>query len=114
MRAHVLDTQTGEIKVKDGIRSWEWACNNWSCDCNRELLFGHDTNDGICIGSHRYLVIGAEMNSPDDYGYSLYELNSEYPDGLLKKHGIRKDNIVDYFTHIDGELVGFGKYSELL
>jgi len=88
MKATVLDTVTGKRIVKDGIRSFEWACNNWSCDCNRQLLFGIDEGDGICIGGKRFLVVSAEMNDSEDDDYTLEELNSEYPVELLIAHGI--------------------------
>ena len=91
MIATVLDTVTGETQVRDDVRSWEWHCNNWSCDCNREFLFGRNTSNGICSGGKRYIVIKAVMDSPDDYEYTLHELNSGYPEELLTKHGVTLD-----------------------
>ena len=89
MKATILDTKTGETRTIDGPRSWEWAENNYSCDCNREIMFGHDDGaSGICMGGKRYLVIKAEFNDPEDYDYTLEELNGDYPRELLREHGI--------------------------
>lgn len=86
MKATILDTQTGVTAIAEGPRSWEWAENNWSCDCNRNY-FGHEKEDtGVCLGSHRYLVIAAEFNDPEDYEYTLRELNEHYPEELLNLH----------------------------
>ena len=82
MKAVVLDTVTGETKVMEGIRSFDWAEGNYSCDCNR----GADL-DAVCK-SERFLVIEAEFNDPDDYEYSLFELNENYPVELLKLNGM--------------------------
>lgn len=94
MRAVVLDTETGKTHAVDGISAFQWAENNWSCDCNRNY-FDVETNgeDGICEGCHRFLVIAAEFNTtPDENGeqmdyqeYSLRELNACYPIELLWK-----------------------------
>lgn len=93
MIATVLDTQTGIIYKKYGPRSWEWAENNWSCDCNRKpddiIMIDISKNINICEGSQRFIVIAAEMNDDDeDYEYTLAELNSRYNIALLKAHGI--------------------------
>ena len=102
MKATVLDTVTGKTAVADGPRSWEWAENNWSCDCNRWNLFPeleeeqlNDPDFGVCKGGKRFLVVAAEFNrlldedgGPIDYDYTLAELNSDYPDELLRAHGI--------------------------
>jgi hypothetical protein len=85
MKATILDTQTGLTRIVDGPRSWEWAENNYSCDCNRHPF---DMGDGMCEGCKRYLVIKAEFNDPDDYIYTLKELNSGYPEDLRKQFGL--------------------------
>lgn len=79
MIATILDTVTGEKMQVDGPRSWEWAENNWSCDCNRNP-WGVDTGkpEGDCKGAERFLVIEAVMNGADDYEYTLDELNERY------------------------------------
>jgi hypothetical protein len=92
MKATVLDTKTGKVLERDGPRSWEWAENNWSCDCNRELMFGGKPIGGVCDGCHRYLVVKAEMNDSEDYEYTLAQLNSGYPAELLATHGISNES----------------------
>jgi hypothetical protein len=85
MKATILDTKTGLRRTVDGPRSFEWAENNFSCDCNRNL-WQADTGkpQGICEGRERFLVVAAEMNDPEDYEYTLSELNDGYPPELLK------------------------------
>lgn len=80
MKATILDTVTGEKMTVDGPRSFEWAENNWSCDCNRNP-FDVDTGkpDGVCEGCERFLVVEAVMDDPDDYEYTMDELNEGYP-----------------------------------
>lgn len=81
MTATILDTVTQEKRVVRGPRSWEWAENGWSCDCNRVPVRDERR---WCSGSHRYLVIAAAFDDPEDYDYSLRELNSEYPEDLIR------------------------------
>lgn len=88
MKATILDTETGIEAIVSGHHSWEWAENNWSCDCNRQRAFGLSEGDGICLGGKRFVVIAAAFDDPEDYEYTLAELNSDYPDELLRKHGI--------------------------
>lgn len=89
MKATILDTKNGLTAVVDGPRSWEWYENNYSCDCNRNPWNAEiDDETEFCGGCKRFLVIAAEMNSPDDDNYTLFELNHEYPKELLIKHGI--------------------------
>ena len=86
MKATILDTVTGEKMTVDGPRSWEWAENGWTCDCNRNP-WGIDTGGPPkgCHGWNRFLVVEAVMNDPDDYEYTLAELNAGYPEALLAK-----------------------------
>jgi len=79
MIATILDTVTGKKMTITGIHSFEWADGNWSCDCNRNP-FGADTGkpNDVCQGHKRFLVVEAVMD-PDDYEYSLDELNEGYP-----------------------------------
>ena len=86
MKATILDTVTGEKMTVDGPRSWEWAENNWSCDCNRNP-WGVDTGkpDGVCEGRERFLVVEAVMNDPEDYEYTMDELNEGYPEELRSR-----------------------------
>lgn len=93
MKATILDTKTGLRQVVDGPRSWEWAENNYSCDCNRNPWDAETGKpDGICKGHERFLVVAAEMNHPEDSEYTLSELNADYPPELLKAHGIGQNN----------------------
>lgn len=53
------------------------------------IVFGvEEKDDNFCKGCKRFLVIEAEMNDPEDYEYTLEELNDGYPKELLRKHGI--------------------------
>jgi hypothetical protein len=71
----LIDTQTGEkVSIKSKEDAFYWAEGNGSCDCNRELLFGKDTNNGHCLGSKRYLIIESDYEN-----YTLDELNEDYP-----------------------------------
>jgi len=88
MKCTVLDTVTGETRISEGIATWNWKEGNWSCDCNRAIIFDRWIADGFCVGGKRYLVIAAEPEDKDDYEVSLAELNSDYPDELLREHGI--------------------------
>jgi len=94
MKVTLLDTQTGKTKESEGLRTFEWAENNWSCDCNREIIFfGFDcTPCRSCLGCNRFIVIKAEVETDDDYECSLFELNEGYPPDLLAKHGIYPNN----------------------
>jgi hypothetical protein len=87
MTAVILDTHTGETWAKKGPRSWEWAENGYSCDCNRAEKY-HHSDKSICEGSKRYLVTMCMFDDPDDYEYNLEELNADYPKELLREHGI--------------------------
>ncbi len=89
MKATILDTKTGLRQTVDGPRSFEWAENNYSCDCNRNPWLAETGKpDGICEGCERFLLVAAEMNDLEDYEYTLAELNAGYPTELLKEHGI--------------------------
>jgi hypothetical protein len=90
MRATILDTKTGRKAVSNGIRSYQWAENNYSCDCNRNLFGAEvDKPDNYCHGRERFIIIEAEMDSQDDYEYTLAELNEGYPIELLRSYGIK-------------------------
>lgn len=90
MKATVLDTKTGKTVVEEDVSEWGWSHGNWSCDCNRELMFGNETSEGFCIGCKRYIVIKATGDDGIDYKPSeLVSLNTEYPKELLEKHGVK-------------------------
>ena len=79
MIATIIDTVTGEKITINGPRSWEWAENNWSCDCNRNYWELGAVESDVCQGSERFLVVDAVMDDQEDYEYTLDELNEEYP-----------------------------------
>jgi len=111
MKATVLDTETGERRTSEGIRTFEWEENNWSCDCNRANLFGEDVefemdrrmrvqhpdllaHQSCCWGCGRFLVVAQEPEGDEDWVTTLTELNAGYPVKLLAAHGIaNKGNI---------------------
>lgn len=92
MRVKLLDTVTGEVKDVDAPQgAFQWAENNWSCDCNRCTYFGLEAEDlgkedGICFGEERFLVIGVEGPTRDYY--TLRDYNRGYPVELLAKYNI--------------------------
>lgn len=95
MKATILDTLTGEnITTDNSVRSYDWAENGYSCDCNRGLKFPYYENlvEGVCDGSKRFLVVAAEFGE-GDYDYTLGELNECYPEELLRQHGIERRRI---------------------
>lgn len=85
MKLTLLDTQTGEQKEIETYEDpWCWSEGNWSCDCNRTLYFeAHPNDSGCCIGSKRFIITKADTTE-----YTLRELNQDYPEALLKEHGI--------------------------
>ena len=85
MKATILDTITGKTKQKNGIDSFQWAENNWSCDCNRNYFGVEGKDTEYCLGGKRFLVIKAEFEN-DEMRYTLEELNADYPEDLIKKH----------------------------
>lgn len=92
MIAVVLDTVTGKSTSVQGHRSFEWAENNWSCDCNRSIAMKVNLpSSGVCDGCKRFIVIDAKFENYD-FKYSLFELNEEYPLELLGKYGIVKED----------------------
>jgi hypothetical protein len=87
MRVTLLDTETGETRLVGGISTFDWAENNWSCDCNRSRLFNADGDEDHCVGSHRFIVVHAVVELVDsDYPATLRELNADYPPELLDKY----------------------------
>jgi hypothetical protein len=70
----VTDTRTGQTVSVEGS-PFEWADNNWSCDCNRERLFGRDSRSGYCLGCKRYIVTSVD---PMPEGYEVKDFNAGY------------------------------------
>ena len=86
----IKDTVTG-IEENSSGDPFYWTDGEGSCDCNRELLFCNSTNSGYCIGAKRYLIVDFNEEDGDRKGgdpYTLAELNSDYPDELLKENGL--------------------------
>ncbi len=84
MKVKLLDVDTGKtVFVDEGINTFQWAENNWSCDCNRWMYFGE--GEPIGCEAKRFLVVEYELEE-GDYECSLRELNSDYPLELLAKH----------------------------
>jgi hypothetical protein len=103
MKVILLDTKTGARSYgADGLTSFSWTDNNWSCDCNRHQTFELSGEDeeyydgwGTCFGCHRFLVVDAEVDMEDDWdNLSLRELNGGYQESLLSQHGIDPNFIV--------------------
>ncbi len=94
MNVTILDTQTGQTHQStwDTSPFW-WEEGNGSCDCNRAIQCGHDDDDddddiGVCLGHHRYLIVGYSLTSGElrnNPGVSLRSLNQGYHEALLEK-----------------------------
>ena len=85
MKIKFLDIKTGKTAWKDGLSLWQLSEGNWSCDCNRELLFG---NDDIIIcneaSQHRYMAIEMIAEKRSENGSDeevLREANHYFPIG---------------------------------
>jgi hypothetical protein len=96
MKLKLLDAETGAVAdIDDAINAFQWAENNWSCDCNRVGYFDPDymeKDDDICR-SERYLII-AVYKTDRDY-YTLRDYNSGYPDELLTRYNITNESPLD-------------------
>lgn len=87
MKVTILDTQTGEKRECDSFDGYFWSEGNGACDCNRRIFYvfpSADCESSFCVGCNRFLIV-----STDDPAYTLRELNHNYPEELLKKHGIQ-------------------------
>ena len=74
------DSVTGEKKwasscFRKRFNAFWWADGNGSCDCNRELVFGHDTPGNTCHTGRYYVV----ETRGDLEGYVLDDFNVGYP-----------------------------------
>lgn len=85
MIVKVMDSVTGEIRESKGISSNQWWHGNWSCDCNRELMFGIDSEGDVCLGSERFIVIDCKIEDSEDYELSIFEINEYYDKELILK-----------------------------
>jgi hypothetical protein len=114
MKVTLLDTKTGKtVEVDDDISAFQWAENNWSCDCNRVDYFDEEIqqdfiNDlsekyksenpnisdedlqhklnSICYGSNRFIIIAPKLIEDSEHCYDLRETNGSYPEELLNKY----------------------------
>jgi len=86
MNITIIDTKNNNIANKSGISSFDLTENNWSCDCNRQRVFGIDGTSRTCIGCKRFLVIDAVVETDDDYECSFMELNEGYPKELVDRY----------------------------
>ncbi len=85
MKAIILDTKTGEkFQHHRELDVFEWAENNWSCDCNR---WKHPEDEPVNCEAKRFLIVSA-IFGPDERPCAMKELNSDYPEDLLREHGI--------------------------
>ena len=89
MRAVILDVQTKQTFIVDGPSTFDFVDGNYACDCNRHPGVGTASQDGVCEGSRRFIVVEADITDPEDFPASLLELNSGYPRTLLAQYGIR-------------------------
>jgi hypothetical protein len=82
----LLDAVTGDIRVVEGIREFEWVENNLSCDCNRSTFFDNWGESNTCVAI-RYIIIDVVYDNPDMlYNYKTYQFNQDYPKYLLEKY----------------------------
>lgn len=93
MKATLLDIVTGEKREVTAnqhgreISPFEWADNNWSCDCNRQDCFDVEEFDGC--RAERFLVVDFELtdeekeNWPDWRSANPRYFNQEYPEETL-------------------------------
>ena len=70
----VLDTETGQTAVCNTESLFEWTDNNFTCDCNRRLLFDDLPEIDIdgCEGCKRFVVVRTSVGSID-------KMNKGYP-----------------------------------
>lgn len=93
MKIKLLDTVTRNIvETTEPADSFQWAENNWSCDCNRQSYFEPIDWEASCV-SVRYLVIG--VSEPTRDYYTLKDYNDGYPDELLAKYNISDESPLD-------------------
>lgn len=79
-RVTVLDTHTGETAEETEVPLYNWLHGDWSCDCNRGLMFDRDPageNGDHCAGCFRYVAV--DVSSMPD-GYTLQDFNAAYPE----------------------------------
>jgi len=82
MTITLLDTKPGEKVVKPfDFDPFAFTDGNWTCDCNREIFFGLDTAEHVCLGAKRFLVIACDH---PEFDYA--EFNQNYPKELVEMY----------------------------
>ena len=84
IRVTYKDLETGLLADQQVLNLFELTENNYSCDCNRQLAFGHDEGEGHCIGTHRYVVLDFSYAVPRQLSLEwkldrIAEANQGYP-----------------------------------
>ena len=88
-RVVLFDTETNKTAIATmfNINEFWWSEGNGSCDCNREIVFGHDASDtGVCLGNKRYIAVditGEITNVEKNRLLSLF--NQDYDNKVVKK-----------------------------
>lgn len=87
VRPKFRDLETGAEAWHEG-QPWSlywWAEGNGCCDCNREDVFGHDSNHGLCgfcLGYKRYIVVDLEgIDDPEAKALAIEWMNEGYNRG---------------------------------
>jgi hypothetical protein len=74
----VRDSVTGQTRTTSQWNLFNLLEGNFTCDCNRELLFLEEFScSGTCLGCHRYWVVAVDPMPPGD---TLEDFNVGYPD----------------------------------
>ena len=72
----VKDLATGEVRTESRWSTWDWTEGNWSCDCNRRLVFDPDAIEkSYPCETKRYKVVYVE---PLLTSYTLDDFNQGY------------------------------------
>lgn len=93
----LLDTKTGEERSAKQFDTshFAWTDGNFSCDCNRSIVFDKSDElqkelglqDNICFGATRFIAVDVVG---DLEGYTraevLADMNKEYPEELVNRH----------------------------
>lgn len=98
MKCLLLDIQTNRLKWHSGPDTFNWAQNNWSCDCNRMGVFGDTSEGDYCVGGHRYLIVDYHLEDEDDYYVESFdELNRDYPpktrEAAYRQYSVFRENV---------------------
>ena len=83
MIVRYLDLKTGRKASETGVTADDLMNGNWSCDCNRAMVFGKgDLTGDVCDGATRFIVFDVEAEPGealcDDVSEIIRDANSEY------------------------------------